>query len=67
MFGEVWAEGTEPILFATARAARDRIEVRSKEFPNGDWPSAAVALYKPGSPRVYPTWEVLTDNKEPWE
>jgi hypothetical protein len=62
--GEVWSEGTDPILFDTAKAARDRIEVRSKEFPNGDWPMAAVALYKPGIPRVYPSWTVLADDKD---
>jgi hypothetical protein len=57
---EVWG-GEGPILFDTAKEARAHVAMRSKEFPNSDWPQARVLRCRPGRPRTYAQWDWKTE------
>lgn len=57
---ETWGAEERPVLFETAAQAQARIDDRSKQYPNGDWPNARVAEYTPGV-RIYPKWRVLDE------
>lgn len=61
---EMWGADDHLVLFDTISEALAHIKERSRQFPNGDWPQARVAMYTPGVDRVYPRWHDLPQRRE---